>query len=180
MPDINCLTYPALAGRRLYDRTISSSGSTRFQVSFGWKKHCEHTWKSEIHFGKAIPVLQSSETCKSRLVTELGRSVRIDFPQNVTVAHPKFRVLGHQRMSSWRRTHGAKPQSKLRIGNVSVCELLSSPRSQSRIRGWLRPLKVFEFNRSLIGLTEVDPLLQGEELAATFMGLSSPSCMTQS
>ena len=36
-------------------------------------------------------------------------------------------------------------------------------------RGWLRPLKVFKLKCSLIGLN-ADPLLQGEELAAAFMG----------
>jgi hypothetical protein len=58
-------------------------------------------------------------------------------------------------------------QIKEPLGDTSFCELLSSPYSQSRIRGWLRPLKAFTLNRSLIGLN-VDPLLQGEELAAPF------------
>ena len=73
---------------------------------------------------------------------------------------------------SWKDLHLLSP--------TSIASHIFSPSWEAGIRlthqfrwkyqgGWLRPLKVFKLNCSLIGLN-ADPLPQGEELAAAFMG----------
>lgn len=71
-------------------------------------------YNSDMHYGKTIHILQSSGTGKSRLVAELGKSVRIGFLviSGKLIEHPESRrALGNQHMLSWRRIK-KEPRSK--------------------------------------------------------------------
>jgi hypothetical protein len=106
-------------------------------------------YDSQVHYGKTIVVLQSSGTGKSRTVTEMAGSVRIDPFEIFVVAHPAQDPQKHWGISVCFRGLGSMETPHANdgypLGDISVFGCLD--RLPKDVMTKLKFVKVATFNR---------------------------------